>query len=344
MKNKNILIIFSIVFIVFLVLILWVIFNKNKKIVQENNTWSIFSWSIINKKDKNYVLTVIEDKRNPETDLTSFYDNLKKINPDISKFSLKKLDFSEDSTKKYLQKNNINTLPAIIFSTNDFDSSWWDNDIKNFLITMESWEYFLNIWSTYNPFTASERWLPRVDKSIFEEMKKSSFYENTDNNKIVWFEFSDLSCPYCQKFNKSWIIKDILDENDGKISKYYNHLIVHNWPHFEILECFADQKGKDWFFSLLKNSFDKSIYKKEDLLQEIEKSWWNNEKIENCLLEWKFSNKIKNQSDRAISIFWIRSTPTSIFINSETLEYKIVSWFSEKLWKQPYIDAINAIK
>jgi hypothetical protein len=77
--------------------------------------------------------------------LTS-YESALKNNYEVFAFStFQKLDFSDDSVKEYLQKNNISTLPAIIFSTNEFDlekkvdeSGLEIPNLKNFLSKMNT--------------------------------------------------------------------------------------------------------------------------------------------------------------------------------------------------------------
>lgn len=346
MNNKKSLIIFSIIFIIFLSIVLFSIFTKSKNLPKSTNSWKILSWSIIKENDEKLVLTIIEDKRNPETKLDWFLENLKKQIPEIENSEIKKLDFSDTSVKSYMEKNSIKFLPAIIFSKYNLDEKN-DNEntsIKNYLTKMDSWEYFLEIWAIYNPFIASDRWLHILDKNVLNDIKNDSFFENWNDKKIIWLEIWNLSCSFCQKFHNSWIIKEILNSFNWKISKTYNHIVINDWKHFETLECLAEQKWKDWFFKFLDIFYQDKVYKFEDLSLRLEKDWYDLKKLETCISEWKFLEKVEKQSNRIWNIFWVKSTPTSIFINSETWEYKIVSWFLEKLWKQPYIDAINKVK
>jgi hypothetical protein len=49
-------------------------------------------------------------------------DQLKEL-PSINKALIVKKDFSETGVSEYLLENNINELPAFIFSTSNFDTS-----------------------------------------------------------------------------------------------------------------------------------------------------------------------------------------------------------------------------
>ena len=64
----------------------------------------------------------------------------------------------------------------------------------------------------------------------------------------------------------------------------------------------------------------------------------------NWLSENKFSIKVDYETKRAISSFGIKSIPTSVFINSKTWEYKIISGFDESKWEKIYLDVIEAVK
>ena len=196
-----------------MILLLWIgafVFMQNS--LERETSWSgtLFSWALqVNdntKENSQLVLKFIEDKRNPDTNL---------------------------------EKNNITKLPAVIFSTNDFDE---ETEVKKFLTKMDSSEYYLEIWAIYNPFTASARWLQILNKNVLESIKNDSFFENENNKEIIWLEYSDLSCIYCRNFRNSWISEEIL-KNHKNISKTFNHFIAHKTQDkkfFEVLECSAE--------------------------------------------------------------------------------------------------------
>lgn len=354
--RKNYLIIYISIFTLLFFLLLFFVFNKNKQILNETNSWVILTWWLLSNQTKsvnNLVITVITDKRNPETNLSSFIENLKLQNSSIKNASFKNLDFSDDSVKAYMKKNNINKLPAIIFSKNDFDTekSSIDNnlpDIKNFLSKMESWEYYLEIWAVYNPFNASDRWFQVLDKNVLNDIKSDSIFVWWDNSKkIIWLEYSDLSCIFCRNFNNSWIIKEILNKNKEKISKTYNHFIAHksqDSSFFSVLECINEKKWWDLFFSFIENSFKKSIFDKELLIKEAVSLWLDKKSLEDCVSTWVYNNKILNQDKRWSEVFGVLWTPTNVFINQETLEYKTLSWFDEENMKNNIENIIKELE
>lgn len=333
-----------------MILLLWIgtfVFMQNS--LERETSWSgtLFSWALqVNDKTKEnsqLVIKFIEDKRNPDTNMDSFIENFKNQEKFVKNAKIQRLDFSDDSVKKYLEKNNITKLPVVIFSTNDFDE---ETEVKKFLTKMDSSEYYLEIWAIYNPFTASARWLQILNKNVLESIKNDSFFENENNKEIIWLEYSDLSCIYCRNFRNSWIPEEIL-KNHKNISKTFNHFIAHKTQDkkfFEVLECSAEQKGKDIFFSLLNIWFKNSIFDKDSLVTEAIKLWVDKQKLETCLLESRFATKVESQDKRATESFWVTWTPTNIFINAETWEYKIVAWFDEKTTKEQLEEAIKSVE
>ena len=357
MKKNSKIIIFLVIFCLLLDILLFFVLQKNKKVVIQTNSGSISKttlsgWlAVDSQKDdskKWLVVTVIEDKRNPDAKLGHYINNLKAQIKAVAEAQIKNLDFSDASVKEYLQKNNITTLPAIVFSTIDFDTSNDANvdwmDIKKFLTQMSSWEYFLDIWADYNPFTASDRWLPILDKSILEAIKKDSFFENGNDKKVIWLEYSDLSCAYCKAFHNSWVITEVLKKYWNEVSKAYNHYIVHDWKHFEILECMAEQKWEKWFFSLIENSFKNSAHEEAPLIAEAVKLWADKSKLEKCVLDWTYRKKVEDQTNRWLKSFNITSTPSSVFINAETWEYRVLRGYSEDNSSLPFMDSIEIVK
>lgn len=339
-KEKKIIIWFIIIIIILLIFIFFLVLDKNKK-ENQTLTWAIET-STSSIKNKAITITLITDKRNKDTNLDKVIEILKNQEPYLVNSKIKELDFSDDSVKNFLKKNNITKLPAILFSTNEFQTeNSWITDLKRYLTKIESWDYYLEIWAIYNPFSATERWLSTIEKNIIKEIKDNSYFQNDKNKKIIWLEFSDLACEFCKNFNNSWIIDEILKQKE--ISKTYNHFVVHEWKHFEFLECFAEQKWEKEFFNFLKKSFESWIYVENDLLTLSKNFSINEENLKNCVNSGKYKEKVEKQKSMAENIFWVNVTPTSVFINSETWEYKIISWFDKESWVKPYLEIIDSL-
>ncbi len=293
----------------------------------------------LNKLENKLEVTVIFDEKDTSSDINSILNEL--INLDSIKNSkIEMVEFSDIWVKEYLIKNNINTLPAFIFSTNNFDVSndpdnsldgYYSPKINEFLIEIWNWEYFLEIWSTYDPFIIrSEKWYKIIEKSIIEDIKNNSFIKWNSNAKISLIIYSDLECPYCAKLHNDWTTKKLEEKYWTDLNIIYNHfpLYFHSnaLPAAEILECSAIQKWSDSFYKLIEIAFENKNSNKEFLIDESVKLWVNKDELNKCLKSSKFEEKINTQMQKWTDIFWITWTPGSVIINNETLEYEILWW------------------
>ncbi len=73
--------------------------------------------------------------------------------------------------------------------------------------------------------------------------------------KIIIIEYSDLECPFCNRFNVT--AKKIVDESEGQVAWIYRHWIVHTQngqnalPKAAASECVAKIKGNESFWKYI---------------------------------------------------------------------------------------------
>lgn len=293
----------------------------------------------LNKLENKLEITVIFDEKDTSSDINSILNELTNLNS-IKNSKIEIIEFSDIWVKEYLIKNNINTLPAFIFSTNNFDVSndpdnsldgYYSPKINEFLIEVWNWEYFLEIWSTYDPFIIrSEKWYKIIEKSIIEDIKNNSFIKWNLNAKISLIIYSDLECPYCAKLHNDWTTKKLEEKYWNNLNIIYNHFPLYFHSNAltaaEILECSAIQKWSDSFYKLIEIAFENKNSNKEFLIDESVKLWVNKDELNKCIENSKFEEKINTQMQKWTDIFWINWTPGSVIINNETLEYEILWW------------------
>lgn len=319
------------------------IIDSNKIKNKDSNNKLIYLYkkisTKINKLENKLEITVIFDKRDNSNDINSILNELTNLYS-IKNSKIEIAEFSDIWVKEYLIKNNINTLPAFIFSTNNFDVSndlnnsldWYPTPyINEFLIEIWNWEYYLDIGSTYDPFIIrSEKWYKIIEKNIIEEIKNNSFIKWNLDAKLSLIIYSDLECPYCAKLHNDWTTKKLEEKYWNNLNIIYNHfpLYFHNnaLPAAEILECSASQKWSDLFYKLIEIAFENMNSNKEFLIDEAIKLWVNKDELNKCIESSKFEEKINTQMQKWADIFLITWTPGSVIINNETLEYEILWW------------------
>jgi hypothetical protein len=67
-------------------------------------------------------IRIIEDKRCTNCPTDQIITELKKL-PSIANIEITREDFSDEGISDYLKENNIEVLPLIVFSTNNFDTT-----------------------------------------------------------------------------------------------------------------------------------------------------------------------------------------------------------------------------
>lgn len=99
---------------------------------------------------------------------------------------------------------------------------------------------------------------PQIAQSIKPITGEDHIFGNSDAPiKIV--EFSDLECPFCQKFHPT--VKQIVEDYDGQVTWVYRHFpleSIHSYarPAAEASECVAELGGNDAFWQYLDLLFE----------------------------------------------------------------------------------------
>jgi len=313
--------------------------------------WKILKFDIklLNIKKNKYdklSIKVITDSRNSSTDANVIIDEMKLL-PSISGAKIEVQDFADKGVKEYLLENEIKALPAFVFSTNNFDVTMdpvqaGQPKINSFLTKLKSGEFFLEIGATYNPFVErSERWFRIVTSEQLDTLKKDVYVKWNENAKIMWFEYSELECPYCARHFKSNTSKEVLEKYPNDINLVFQHypLPFHNNAEVaaQALECMWAQKGTKGFYELIEKSFTDAEVQADGniktnltssrtyLVEQAVAFGADKAKMEKCIDDKVFATKVANQMRNATDFFGVTWTPGNVLINTETLEFEIIS-------------------
>ncbi len=206
---------------------------------------------------ENLTITIIDDKRCANCNTEWLVDALKDITfLDSATYVYK--DFSDEYIKDYLQYTGIQYLPAVVFSTNDLNDP--QNEITQYLDRINTWEYNLRVWSTFDPLMEiCGNWIDDNGdwKTDCEDTKCSnelSCMAKVDKPKAELFVMS--YCPYWLQAQKGFLetmikLKDVADLKIRFvpylmhwISEWEENLVQHciqkeqNDKYTEYLECF----------------------------------------------------------------------------------------------------------
>lgn len=134
-----------IVVLAIIVLVLTFFLWKNMWNNWQNNPISNSQTWVVAAKD--IVMTVIWDTRCKECFTSEILSQLKLV-PELQNAKIVEKDFSDKWVKEYLQENKIEALPAVIFNKSSIEKT-----IDTYLKPIESWEFSLLLWATFNPFS-----------------------------------------------------------------------------------------------------------------------------------------------------------------------------------------------
>lgn len=311
--------------------------------------WKMSSdWTPKVKYDK-LSIQVITDERDQTIPYDMILDELKSL-PSISDATVVQKDFKETWVSEYLLENNITTLPAFIFSTNNFDTTldpkispdWIAMPaITSYLSQLPGGEYLLPIGATYNPFVErSERWFLLLEEWILEDIKENSYTNGNKDAEITWLEFSDFGCAFCVKMHaEDKTPEKVFAEFGDNINSIFMHMPFRNTELPPVLECLAEQWGEEMFNELIKNWFDNRITTKSQALDLV--SWrFDQAELDACLNEWRMQNRVNYHMSIGQSVFNVTGTPNNILINNVTWEYEVLSWAYPFEEFKRYIDSL----
>ncbi|MFA5917142.1 MAG: thioredoxin domain-containing protein [Candidatus Gracilibacteria bacterium] len=272
------------------------------------------------------VITIIDDKRCTTCMTKDIVEQLKVV-PFLVGVEYVQKDFSDTGVSDYLKENNITKLPVIILSTNKIND---EGQMTPYLKELKDNQYYLEIGANYDPFIIrSDKGFLVLDKEILNQIKANTYLKGNKDAEISWIEYSDLECPYCAKLHNGDVPTKIESTYGNKVNKYFNSfpLEFHKnaMPAARIIECFAEQKGADAFYSLLEIAYKDENSYKDYLIGEAINLGADKDSLEKCVNDGKYDKRILEQQLFGTSTFGISGTPASILINNETGEYEVIS-------------------
>ncbi len=296
--------------------------------------WKLIALSnMINKELNNrensiaLIVTVIDDKRCTNCMTKEIVTQLKLV-PFLFSANYVEREFSETWVVELLKLNWITKLPAVILSTNKLNDDW---QMQPYLKELNDKQYSLEIGASFDPFMArSEKWFLVLDKETLNKIKSNTFLKGNKDAKISWIEYSDLECPFCAKLHNSDVSDKLKETYWDEVNKYFNNypLEFHQnaMPAARIVECLAEQKWSNAFYNLLDIAFTNEKSDRDFLITEAVKLWADKTKLEKCVTDWKYDEKILEQQTTWNLIFWITWTPANVLVNNITGEYEVLSW------------------
>lgn len=139
---------------------------------------------------------------------------------------------------------------------------------------------------------------PTVNYESVPKVTDTDHIRGSKDAKVVLVEYSDLECPFCQKFHPT--MQQVLKDYGSDVAWVYRHFPLSFHPKAqksgEAVECAADQGGNDAFWKMTD-----AIYEKMPALELSQLSAVATEigldgtALQNCLDSNKFAQKVKDE-------------------------------------------------
>ncbi len=166
------------------------------------------------------------------------------------------------------------------------------------------------------------------DAAVVKEIlkiKPTDHVLGNPNAEIVFFEYSDLECPFCKRFHET--MKQVLDRHgkDGKIAFVYRHFPLSIHPRSpkesEAAECVNALGGNDAFWKFVdhlfeitpaNNGFDPAKLPEVAVYAGVDKA-----AFQTCLDSGKMAARVQADFTDGVNI-GVRGTPFTMIVNTKT--------------------------
>lgn len=183
-------------------------------------------------------VTVINDDSCEKCDVSEALVWLRRVLPTVS---AQKVAYDSDQGKQLIEKFNIKTLPAFIFSEPVTKTDFYTQ--AKVLFTPADNQYVFKTQELGMP-VGKYLSLPQIDA------KDAVFGAKADDSKVKMIVFSDYQCPYCKLLYTS--LRGIMKTYQDKVTFVYKHLPLDIHPQAEnaalAAEC-AQEQNKFWEYS-----------------------------------------------------------------------------------------------
>ncbi|PIR06525.1 MAG: hypothetical protein COV55_03255 [Candidatus Komeilibacteria bacterium CG11_big_fil_rev_8_21_14_0_20_36_20] len=138
--------------------------------------------------------------------------------------------------------------------------------------------------------------------------------------KVSIVEFSDVDCPYCQKFHNT--MQEIMDNYGDDINWVYRHFPLPSLhpdspKKSEAIECIGEQGGSDKFWEILDIAYEEqpTLSQYPSLVSEL---GLDVNQFQDCLDSGKYTSKVQQHSQWAQQA-GAQGTPYSVIVSGNTL-------------------------
>ena len=272
-------------------------------------------------------ITVIDDTRCTACGTNDIVSQLKQT-PFLAAAEYEMKDFADEGIEDYIKENNITRLPAVLFSTNQIADN---GAMAQYLSAIPSGEYSLQIGATFDPFAQrSERgFLMIEDSAVIEDIKNTAHVEGDENANILWLEYSDVNCHFCQKMVDDGTVESVTEALPWAFNHAFVNFIGVGWNRTqqaaEALECIASTGTDEAYNYAFKQSLGEKNDSVDDILGFAAEKWVDTAAAQACIDNGDSKDIVAKKFSTGQQLFGITGTPGNVLLNTTTGEYEVVS-------------------
>src|SRR3989344_4961217 len=157
-----------------------------------------------------------------------------------------------------------------------------------------------------------------------DKLRENDHVRGDRNARILLIEYSDLECPFCQRFHPT--ARQIVDEYDGQVAWVYRHFPIaqiHSKApkEAEAVECANELGGEDGFWKLVDKIFEVTPANNGLNLEELPKLagevGLNQSAFKTCLDSGKMAQYVEDDYQSGIKA-GVTGTPGNILLDTKT--------------------------
>ena len=166
-----------------------------------------------------------------------------------------------------------------------------------------------------------------LTSAIIQEIKADWFLRTNGNSEWLVVEYTDLQCPYCKDLHNSrnteYLLENTLGGNADYVKKHFPKAFhTEALPAQQILECIAEQRGEDAFYSAIDAVFKSQDSVSQAVMDEVILSVGvDADEVADCLASGKYREKIFAHIGEAVGIFDAKYVPSTVIINTVNGEW-----------------------
>lgn len=166
---------------------------------------------------------------------------------------------------------------------------------------------------------------PQPKGKVDIALKDSDYIRGDVNAKVTLITYSDLECPYCQRFHPDLL--KILNDFPGQVKAVFRHFPLsfhaNAQKEAEAAECVGKLGGAEKYWNFIDTIFEKTTSNGTgialaDLPKYAKEVGVNESQFKTCLNNGDMSAKVQTDLQEA-SQYGVQGTPTT-FVNGEVVE------------------------